>query len=540
MKTPDALLVDQNTQDDRVPKAIHRRQCRLLLRALFLLAVLISASCGICPLAHAQTVADPESQRQNILFIAVDDLRPALGCYGDPLSKTPQMDQFARSSRRFDRAYTQQAVCGPSRTSLLTGLLPDHTRVWHNRNRFRDVKPGHVTLPQFFKENGYQTLSLGKIFSGDVRELDPDSWSEPEVLKATGWKNYLLPENQGPGKHAPWEEANVDDVSYPDGKLAALAIQRLEELSREAHPFFLAVGFFKPHLPFNAPKKYWDLYDPPALDLIGDEGAVAGAPELSLHTHRELGGYRGVPKDEQVGPEMTRRLRHGYYACVSYVDAQVGKLLAALARLGLDRRTIVVLWGDHGFSLGENGRWCKGTNFERDTRVPLLIRAPGMARPGVATGALVELVDLYPTLVELVGFTPPENLDGRSLMPILKDPRAPGREVVLSQFNRPWDARVPESMGYSIRTATHRYTRWINWSTRATLAEELYDYTAANSTRSQGADWIEKANVVEDPSRSTLRDQLGKLMDQTLPTPLPLGSPGEPLLPSTRKKRRLP
>ncbi|MCA9063288.1 MAG: sulfatase [Planctomycetaceae bacterium] len=477
------------------------------------------------------------SERPNILFIAIDDLRPGLGCYGDPLAKSPHVDQFARSARRFDRAYSQQAVCGPSRTSLLTGRLPDHTRVWHNRNRFRDIDPDLVTLPQLFREHGYRTVSLGKVFSGDERELDPDSWSEPEVLKAAGWKNALLPENQGTGKHAAWEAADVDDEAYPDGKLAALAIQRLEEFHREPQPFFLAVGFFKPHLPFNAPRKYWDLYDPALFELASDAGPVTGAPELALHTHRELGGYRGIPEDEQVDTVETRRLRHGYYACVSYVDAQIGKLLSKLQRLELDRRTIVVLWGDHGFSLGENGRWCKGTNFERDTRVPLLIRTPGMSSPGAATEALVQLVDIYPTLAELAGLAPPGNLDGRSLVRILNDPQSPGRAVVLSQFNRPWKATTPEQMGYSIRTDTHRYTRWIDWKTRATLAEELYDYRAADSVRSLNAHLIEQANVVNDPARAAVRDRLRQVMDRTITIPRRLSEPPPSSTPDKKKKK---
>ncbi len=521
---------------NRVAAAIAVCRCRSMLQMLM---AILSLACGVRSLL-AENLAEPSPERPNILFIAVDDLRPALGCYGDTLAKSPSIDRLALSARRFDRAYTQQAVCGPSRTSLLTGLLPDHTRVWHNRNRFRDTAPELVTLPQCFKQGGYRVVSLGKVFSGDERELDPVSWSEPEVLKGVGWKNSLLPENQGSGKHAAWEAADVDDEAYPDGKLATLAVQRLGELQRESQPFFLAIGFFKPHLPFNAPKKYWDLYDPAHFELADDGEQVTGSPSLALHTHRELGGYRGMPEDEQVDAAEARRLRHGYYACVSYIDAQVGKLLAELKRLELERRTIVVLWGDHGFSLGENGRWCKGTNFERDTRVPLMIRTPAMANPGIATASLVQLVDLYPTLAELAGLTPPHNLDGRSLVPILKDPQARGRDVVLSQFNRPWKATAPELMGYSIRTATCRYTRWIDWSTRATVAEEMYDYTAADSVRSLDAYLIEQASVVLDPGRAALRDRLRELMDQTMTTPAPVGSTPDSTVPARKKKRKQP
>ena len=200
------------------------------------------------------------AEQPNVLLIVVDDLRPALGCYGDRLAITPSIDRFAKSARVFGRAYCHQAVCGPSCASILTGRLPDNTRVWHNRNHFRTTHPDLITLPQLFKNNGYQSLGLGKVFSGDEREDDPPSWSAPAVLRQQGWKNYLLPENAGSGKQAPFEFADVEDDAYPDGKLAKLAIETLGQFSETKQPFFLAVGFFKPHLPFNAPRKYLDMY----------------------------------------------------------------------------------------------------------------------------------------------------------------------------------------------------------------------------------------------------------------------------------------
>ena len=373
----------------------------------------------------------------NVLFIAVDDLRTSLGCYGDTLVKSPNIDRLAATSRRFTRAYCHQAVCGPSRTSILTGRLPDNTRVWHNRNLFRDTLPDLVTLPQYFKNHGYHAQSLGKVFSGRNREaeLDPQSWSVPPLLKGPGWSNYALEENQGfSGKGPATEMAALPDEGYPDGKLAALAVETLEDLSARKQPFFLAVGFFKPHLPFCAPKKYWDLYDPAAFELAPDAARTLNAPDVAYHEHRELGGYKSVPKDEKFGADQTRHLRHGYYACVSYADAQVGKLLDALGRFGLEENTIVVFWGDHGYSLGEADRWCKGTNFEVDTRSPLMFRFPGMPQPGMATEAMVEFVDLYPTIVQLAGLPAAPDLDGQSLVPILNDPKREGRPFVLSQF----------------------------------------------------------------------------------------------------------
>ena len=453
------------------------------------------------------------------MFIAVDDLRTSLGCYADRLVKSPNIDQLARQSRQFNRAYCHQAVCGPSRNSILTGRLPDNTRVWHNRNLFRDTLPDLVTLPEYFKRHGYHAQSLGKVFSGRDREeeQDPQSWSVPPLLKGPGWSNYALPENQGhSGKGVAAEMADVPDEGYSDGKLAALAVETLKDLAKREQPFFLAVGFFKPHLPFCAPKKYWDLYDPAEFELTTYTARTHGAPDIAYHEHRELGGYKDIPKDEKFGADKTRYLRHGYYACVSYADAQVGKLLDALERLSLEDNTIVVFWGDHGYALGEGDRWCKSTNFEMDTRTPLMFRFPGMPKPGVATDALVEYVDIYPTIVELAGLPPAPDLDGTNFVPVLNDPTLEGRPFVLSQFARPFSPSLPEVMGYSVRTRAHRYTRWVWWPSRDLLAEEFYDYTANRSAVRQGGIFVERESVIHDPAYRELREQLGAMMDQTL------------------------
>lgn len=502
--------------------------------------LVLAALLGVLP-AGAASAAGPA--RPNVLFIAVDDLRISLGTYGDPLAKTPHLDRFAAGARQFNRAYTMQAVCGPARTAVLTGRLPDQNRSWHNRNLFRSTNPETVTLPQLFKQHGYHTESMGKIFSGDERELDPISWSGPEILRQDGWKNYVLPRSEGAGKQAPYEAADVPDDGYPDGKLANLAIATLGRLQQAGKPFFLAVGFFKPHLPFNAPKRYWDLHDPAKFNLPGEPERVQGAPAVAYHPHRELGGYTGMPKDERLEAVQTRTLRHGYYACVSYTDAQIGKVLAELARLGLERNTIVVVWGDHGYALGDAGRWCKGTNWELDTRVPLFIRTPGLARPGVATNALVEYVDVYPTLAELAALPAPSTLAGRSLAPLLRDPGQPGREFALSQFSRPFHAGPPEAMGYSIRTATHRYTRWVKWPERTTTTEELYDYTAAGSAEPRWATFVERRNVLDDPAYAAVRDALRAKMDQVLRersvvTPVRTPAAGEGAAPKKKKKRQ--
>ena len=459
------------------------------------------------------------AERQNVLFISIDDLRPSLGCYGDALAKTPNMDRFSASARQFNRAYCQQAVCGPSRAAVLTGRLPDNTGVWHNRNRFRDAFPDLVTLPQLFKNSGYHSQALGKVFSGNRLELDPASWSVPEVLQPDDWTNYALPGNASVRrKGVAFERADVPDEAYPDGKLAKLAVETLERLAGSDQPFFLAVGFFKPHLPFNAPKSYWDLYDPAVFEPGFSNERARGAPHLAYPDHRELGGYRDIPRDEQVSAEKARDLRHGYYACVSYSDAQVGKLLRTLERLGLEDDTIVVLWGDHGYSLGEAGHWCKHTNFELDTHVPLIVRAPGMPRPGIGTDALTEYVDIYPTLAELAGLTSPDGLDGSSFAAALRDPGTKGRELVLSQFARPFEPTVPEVMGYSIRTATHRYTRWIEWLSRKVLAEEIYDYASRTGVSRNGGFLVEQRNLIDSPALAATRTRLRAKLDHALRT----------------------
>jgi iduronate 2-sulfatase len=486
------------------------------------------------------SVAVSSAQQPNVLFITVDDLRTSLGCYGDPLAKTPNIDRLAKTSRIFESAYCQQAVCGPSRASLLTGRLPDNLRVWHNRNLFRSTHPNLVTLPQLFKNNGYHTVALGKIFSGDERELDPESWSEPEIIKQTGWKNSVLGKSQ-PGKGSAWEAADVPDEGYADGKLANLAIEKLSALKGASQPFFLAVGFFKPHLPFNAPKRYWDLYDPSSFEYQDDGQTVEGVSVHAINDHRELGGYRDMPRDEHLDMATARTLRHGYYACVSYTDSQIGKLLAALEESGLAENTIVVLCADHGYALGEKDRWCKGTNFERDTRVPLIIRSPGMKKPGERCDSLVELVDVYPTLASLSSLPMQEGLDGQSLLPMLEDPDAPGRPAVLSQFARPFSPDQPKVMGYSLRTNTHRYTRWVSWPDRNVVAEELYDYQKGPSTNGVGPFLIEQKNLVTEASLEDMRDQLRKQLDQMLEQRMqvrPRTKSDDPAYPAKKKSKK--
>ncbi len=400
----------------------------------------------------------------NVLFIAVDDLRPELGVYGRPEVRSPHIDRLGREGVVFEHAYAQQAVCSPSRTSLLTGLRPDATRVYDLETHFRETVGCTVTLPQYFKQHGYHTEWYGKLFH--ARLLDDPSWTQQgERLEPDdNWRAYAVEENKRMGAGPPYENADVADDTYPDGKIANRGIEALRRIAR--WPFFLALGFYKPHLPFTAPKRYWDLYDPSAIALPARGQPPDGAPRFASSGWGELRSYAGVPREGPVSPELARTLIHGYRAAVSYTDAQVGRVLAELDRLGLRDQTIVVLWGDHGWKLGEYGQWAKHTNFELDTRVPLLVRAPGV-QPA-RTAALVELVDLYPTLVELAGLPAAAHLQGTSLVPLLREPARPWKVAALSQYPR------PGLMGRSMRTEHHRFTRWESPDGAAT-AYELYD-----------------------------------------------------------------
>jgi len=420
-----------------------------------------------------------KEQKYNVLFIAVDDLRPDLGCYGDPVAVTPNIDLLASDGMTFIRAYCQQAVCAPSRASIMTGLRPDNIRVWDLQTHFRENMPDVVTLPQYFKNQGYHTREVGKIYHDPLKAKDPQSWSAPSRFHVTqngrGHK-YVLDENcTGKMKAAATEMADVPDTAYIDGKVCLAAIEILNEIKDST--FFLAVGFRRPHLPFSSPEKYWDLYKPEELPPIKNPAPPAGVPEIALHNWKELRGYTDMPYIGDVGPKEVLRLRWGYYAAVSYIDAQIGKLVHELKRLNLYSNTIIVLWSDHGYHLGEHNLWCKITNFELDTRVPLIICLPEQKTAGSRTNAIVELVDVYPTLADVCGFDIPEGLDGQSMKPILEDPDVAWAKPALSQFPRPgYYKEQPDYMGYSIRTDQYRYTKWIRIETGEAFARELYDH----------------------------------------------------------------
>jgi iduronate 2-sulfatase len=454
-------------------------------------------------------------RKPNVLFLAVDDLRPELGAYGSAHVHSPNLDALARSSVMFTRAYCQSALCNPSRASMLTGLRPDTLRVWDLQTDFRKTKPDAITIPQHFRLNGWYAVGIGKIFHNsfpdapswdeDLRipgyPFDPDAvYRSPgevsaietrkrEITAAGNQQRHIDRYGEWYLKSSATEAPDVPDNAYFDGAQTDAAIAKLRDLKNK--PFFFGIGYYRPHLPFNAPKRYWDLYDRARIPLAPTHGRrPAHAPLMAGNNNRELRGYRDfstAPRPDQgtLTEDQTRMLRHGYLASVSYIDAQIGRLLAELDRLGLASNTIVVLWGDHGWKLGEHNSWGKMTNYEVDTRIPLLIRAPGM-KPGPCSG-LVESVDLFPTLCELAGIAVPsrqkQELEGDSLLPLLRNRgrRSRGKSAIFTQYLRDGIWTAPdgiEYMGRAIRTERYRYVEWRNWKSGELAGRELYDLAA--------------------------------------------------------------
>ncbi|MCB1230615.1 MAG: sulfatase [Verrucomicrobiae bacterium] len=448
-------------------------------------------------------------EKQNVLFIAVDDLRVELGCYGDAHVLSPNIDRLAEQGTLFERAYCQQTVCNPSRASVLTGLRPDTLRVWDLVTHFRQNRPDTVTLPQLFKQSGYHAQCVGKIFHNwrqDDFKGDPDSWSVPSVLHYNSHANDKpqvgsgeVPPNLASGRLG-HECRDVSDEAYFDGRVAKTAIEAMRSIHEKGDPFFLAVGFWKPHTPFNAPKKYWDLYDPETIPLPSHLSPPAGVPEIALTKDRF---------DGEKEATLLREMHHGHLAAISYLDAQVGKVLDELDSLGLRENTVVVFWSDHGLHLGEHGLTRKTTAFELDAGVPLIIDAPGHPN-GQRTNSLVELLDLYPTLADLCGLKAPDELEGVSLVPVLDDPAAMVKDVAITQTPRPnyLRGKPPEIMGYSIRTDRYRYNEWRDWKSGEAQARELYDHES---------DPLETENLIyRDRYADTISD-LAERMRERLP-----------------------
>jgi len=431
--------------------------------------------------------------RPNVLLILVDDLKPALGCYGDPAAKTPNIDRLAARGLRFDLAYCNQAVCAPSRFTLMLGSHSTSTGLYGLGSQLRQKWPEAVTMPQHFaKHGGYSTQSIGKVFHiGHGNDGDPISFAVPhhkdkvieylDPASTQGGKltreealftNQQLDRIRSLPRGAAFESPAVEDDAYADGRVAAETVKRLREAPR---PFFIAAGFVRPHLPFCAPKKYWDMHDPEKLPMPQNEKLPVDSPRVAHKRGGEIAAYDPVPvnDDAAFSPELKKKLIHGYYAATSYVDAQIGRVLDELERSGHAKDTIVVLWGDHGFHLGDLGIWTKHTNYEQANRIPLIITAPGFTTPGSSTRQLAESVDVFPTLAELAGLPAPagpQPRDGISLVPVLKNPAARVRDHAYHCFPK-------QLMGRAIRTERYRLVEWKKPGAPPESALlELYDY----------------------------------------------------------------
>lgn len=456
---------------------------------------------------------DPPNTRPNILFVVADDLNCKIGSYGDPVAITPNLDRLAARGLTFENAFCQQTVCNPSRASFLTGLHPDTIGVDDLRKYFRDTAPNGkklVTLPQHFKQQGYFCQNIGKLFHNMGDTQDRQSWSIDEVLHKGTHAADTIFSNQPLGKEKPTfkapvtEALDVPDTVYRDGQIANLAASMIRDHDSD-QPFFLAVGFWRPHLPFVAPKKYWDLYEPVKIPLPDPLTKTVGIPEIAFHDSREIKGYGRVPKNRAFNENEVRHYRHGFYASISFLDAQLGEILDALDKSSHAENTIVVFTSDHGFHIGEFALWGKTSNFELDARVPLIIASPkDKLGHGKKTKAMAELVDLYPTLADLANSldATPDNLEGASLKPLLNAPTRRVKDAAFTQTQQPFYGpyKGRKAIGYSVQTERYRYTQWRSIENHSLIETELYDRNQEHETHNL-ADNTRFDSVVEKLSR---------------------------------------
>ena len=450
------------------------------------LAFCLTLAVSDSQLAHLVSAQDVSKSRPNVLFIAVDDLRPEIACFGAKHMHTPQLDRLASRGVLFERAYCMVPTCGASRASLMTSVRPTRDRFTSYFAWAEKDAPAAVPLHTHFKANGYHTVSLGKVFHN--KDDHADGWSEPP------WRSKLDQYQKQAEYHAdikkhrkkwpkkkrhrgmPFEFADADDSDYPDGECTEKALEYLENFSAASgQPFFLAVGFRKPHLPFNAPQKYWDLYDVEDIDLPTNYHAPKDAPKAAIHNSGELRSYAGIHPSEPVDREMGRKLIHGYFACVSFVDAQIGRILNQLDESGLSENTIIVLWGDHGWQLGEHGMWNKHSCFETSMLTPLIVVTPGGEGRGTRTRGMVEFIDIYPSLCEMAGLGIPPHVEGDSFVALLADPSLPGKPFAVGRFKE----------GDTIRSDNFRFSSY-SAKNGTILGEMLYDHrvdTAENVNR---------------------------------------------------------
>ena len=438
--------------------------------------------------------AETSEKGPNVLFIIIDDLRPQLGCYGQNKMITPNIDRIASEGVIFSRSYCQFPACGASRASLFTGIRPTKDRFVNYYTYAEKDAPNAVTLGEHFRKSGYHTVANGKVFHHN--DDSTQSWSEPHYQPDGHWRDYLLEENiklEKDGSGPAYECADVTDSAYKDGRTVDKSIEDLKRLSKTDKPFFLTVGIVKPHLPFNAPQKYWEMYPLEKIDLADNPFRAKDAPDAAFHNWGELRGYDGIPKKGQMPDEKARKLIQGYYACTTYADAQIGRLLDTLEDLGIKDNTAVVLLGDHGWNLGEHTLWAKHCNFDTSLRTPLMFSVPGMQK-NKTSDSLVEFIDVFPTLCDLAGLNKPDQLHGNSLVPILKNPEVKVKDAVFSRYHD----------GESVRTERYLYTEWLNEKGQR-HSRMLYDHKT---------DPDENINIAEEPENTVIVSELSKRLAQ--------------------------
>ena len=460
----------------------------MILKNKILVLIIGFTLCFSCATKQKSKNEEPVKTKPNILFIAVDDLRPELNFYGANHIKSPNLDKLAEQSLVFNRAYCNIPVCGASRASLMTGTRPTRKRFIGAYTKLDDDYPQATSLPMLLKQNGYKTISNGKIY----HHKDDDLKAWDEIWHPNSLWDYALAESQeireNTKRGLPFEAAEVHDSVYRDGKLAIKVIQDLNKLKQSDKPFFLTMGLAKPHLPFTAPQKYWNLYDRKNIELPESYMQPETTPRQAFHRYGELRNYENIPKNGDIPEDLAKELIHGYYACVSYIDAQIGLVLDELKRLELEDDTIVILWGDHGWNLGDHKLWCKHVTFETALRTPLMIKVPGKTK-GDKTDAITEYIDIYPSLAELAGLNIPETVDGKSFVPILNGKKS----------NKNWAVSKFKDAVTLIKDDLF-YTEWTDDKGMA-YARMLFDHKT---------DPLELDNLAEKPEYQETVNQLAK------------------------------
>lgn len=498
---------------------------RLKTHIGFVVAILLWASC----FHEIATATDPQTARKNVLFIVSDDLNNFLGCYGNPLAKTPNIDRLAARGTMFQRAYCTFPLCGPSRNSMLTGLYPNSTGILRNQELFRQTIPSHISLPQAFRLDGYFAARIGKMYHYNVPRSvgtnghdDPGSWEleiNPAGVDRLDEEPFIYTLRPGQfGGTLSWYASPKSDPYHTDGIMALDAQWVLERCAaRRDRPFFLAVGFYRPHTPYVAPEDpYFGYYDQQQMPIHPDVTQFAGkVPQAALASYKA--------EQDKLTDELRRQAVQAYYASISFMDAQVGKVVDTLDRLGLSENTVIVFTSDHGYHMGEHGLWQKMSLFEESARVPMLIVAPGVAKSGAVVEAPVSQVDLYPTLTELCGVRSPDTLQGQSLVPILQNPTSEGRGWALTQVTRQHGRSVGNDrrgqfFGYSLRTQRWRYTQW----DEGREGVELYDHQA---------DPQEMSNLAGMPEHAETEQNLAMNLQEAIQSSFPESGGTPPLVP---------